>query len=205
MKKRVQIIAEGFEEKPYIDKLLSFPVFKEKNHYYFPDAINVKGNGNIFARYQFAVQQGFNDVVLIFCDADKGSEQFLQIRDKIGEGFFEKKEDAKLVFMFANPVTLQIVLSHFDDVCITHVSKKQNAAEVERLTGVKNYDAEEQQIKDIINQIFYRSYEDLKIRLSRISTVFSDVPSTNFLLFLERFEGEDDSWINEIQNALKKN
>ena len=205
MKKRVQIIAEGFEEKPYIDKLLAFPIFREKNFYYFPDAINVKGNGNIFARYQYAVQQGFNDVVLIFCFADKGSDQFLLIRDKIGDGFFENKEDANLVFMFANPVTLQIVLSHFGEVAITHVSKKQNAAEVERLTGVKDYDAEEQQIKDIINKIFYRDYKDFKERLSKISTNFSDIPSTNFLLFLNRFEGEDDSWIKEIQNALKKN
>lgn len=204
MKKRVLIIGEGFEEKPYLDKLLSFPIFGADCHYSFAPVINVKGNGNIFARYQFEMQRGFNDAVLIFCDADKGSEQFLQIRDKIGEMYFENKEDAMLVFMFVNPVTLQVVLSHFGDVKITKVSKKKNAEIVEQLTGIKDYDAKDDQIAEMIGKIFYRSYEEMKKKVSNISTSFNDLPSTNFLLFLERFEGDDDSWIDQINNAMKK-
>ena len=79
------IIAEGFEEKPYIDKILSFPNIS-KDTYHFAPAVNAKGNGNIVARYQFEIQRGFYDAILIFCDADKGSEQFMDLVEKVGKG-----------------------------------------------------------------------------------------------------------------------
>ncbi len=201
-KKNVLIIAEGQEEKPYIDKILSFPNIN-KNVYFFAPTVNVKGNGNISARYQFEIQRGFSDIILIFCDADKGSEQFLSIVHEIGEKFFSNKEDGIKVFLFANPVTLQIILSHFGDVSLTKVDKKKNAPQVQTLTGVKNYDAKEEQIKAITDRIRFRSLEDFKKRLAKLSTDFRDVPSTNFLTFLERFESEDPSWIDEI-NELRK-
>ena len=201
-KKNVLIIAEGQEEKPYIDKILSFPNI-DKNAYFFAPAVNAKGNGNISARYQFEIQRGFYDIVLVFCDADKGSEQFLSIVHEIGEKFFCNKEDGIKVFLFANPVTLQIVLSHFGDVSLTKVDKKKNASQVQALTNVANYDAKEEQIKAILDQIHFRSLENFKKRLAKLSTDFRDVPSTNFLVFLERFESEDTSWIDEI-NRLRK-
>ena len=201
-KKNVLIIAEGQEEKPYIDKILSFPNIK-KSTYLFAPAVNAKGNGNISARYQFEVQRGFYDIVLVFCDADKGSEQFLSIVHEIGEKFFSNKEDGIKVFLFANPVTLQIILSHFGDVLLSKVDKKKNAPQVQTLTGVANYDATEEQIKAILDQIHFRSLGDFKKRLAKLSTDFRDVPSTNFLVFLERFESEDTSWIDEI-NRLRK-
>ena len=139
-KKNILIISEGFEEKPYIDKILSFPNVN-KDVYNFPPSVNAKGNGKIFARYQYEIQRGYYDLILVFCDADKGSEQFLSIVYEIGEKFFSSGEDGFKVFIFANPVTLQIVLSHFGDVLLTKVSKKSNADVVESLTGIKNYDA----------------------------------------------------------------
>lgn len=98
-RKNILIIAEGFEEKPYIDKILSFPNIN-KDYYSFAKAINVKGNGNIPARFQFEIQRGFYDAVLIFCDADKGSEQFYKLVYDVGKHFFSKKEDAMEVFLF---------------------------------------------------------------------------------------------------------
>lgn len=47
-KKNILIISEGFEEKPYIDKILSFPNIN-KDVYNFPPSVNAKGNGKIFA------------------------------------------------------------------------------------------------------------------------------------------------------------
>ena len=125
-KRNILIIAEGYEEKPYIDKLLSFPNINRKVYTIFP-AVNAKGSGNIFARYQYEFQRNFYDLVLIFCDADKGSEEFFKLVDQIGE-FFIEKENAMQVFIFVNPVTLQIVLSHYGEVSITNVGKKSNAA-----------------------------------------------------------------------------
>ena len=195
-KRNILIIAEGYEEKPYIDKLLSFPNINRDAYHIFP-AVNAKGNGNIFARYQYEFQRNYYDLVLIFCDVDKGSEEFLQLVDKMG-AFFVNKESAMEVLIFANPVTLQLVLSHFGEVSITSVSKKNNAPFVEALTGIKNYDAKDEQIKELMNKINYQSLPMFKTRLKNISTDFKDIPSTNLLTFLERFEQTDSSWIDEI-------
>lgn len=203
-KKNILIISEGFEEKPYIDKILSFPNIN-KDVYNFPPSVNAKGNGKIFARYQYEIQRGFYDLILVFCDADKGSEQFLSVVYEIGEKFFSSREDGFKVFIFANPVTLQIVLSHFGDVSLTKVSKKSNADTVESLTGIKNYDASQEQINEMIGKIHYRSIEDFKGRLSSISYDFNDLPSTNFLLFLYRFENSDTSWVDDINHLKKQN
>ena len=202
MIKNVLIIAEGYEEKAYLDKILSFPNIR-KDIYRFNAVINSKGSGNIKARYQYALQNGYYDAILIFCDVDNMSDAFLRLLKDIGD-FFENKEDALKVFVLANPVTLQIVLSHFGEVKLTSSGKKTNAPIVETLTGIKNYSAKDEQIKEMVNHIHYDSLEIFKKRLRNVSSKIDDIPSTNFLVFLERFENEDDSWIEEIQNALKK-
>ena len=202
-KKNVLIIAEGFEEKPYMDKILSFPNIN-KEVYNFAPVVNAKGNGKIFARYQYEIQRGFYDVVLVFCDADKGSEQFLSLVHQIGEVFFTHKEDGMKVFIFSNPVTLQIVLSHFGDVLLTSVAKKTNAEAVEQLTGIKNYDAKQEQIEEMIGKIHFESLNAFKERLRNLSNNLTDIPSTNFLYFLERFENDNSGWIDEINNFRKK-
>ena len=203
-KKNILIISEGFEEKPDIDKILSFPNIN-KDVYNFPPSVNAKGNGNIFARYQYEIQRGFYDIILVFCDVDKGSEHFFSIVHEIGEKFFSSKENGLNVFFFSNPVTLQIVLSHFGDVALTKVSKKANSHIVEELTGIKDYDATQEQIAEMINKIHFSSMDAFKERMSKISKDFNDLPSSNFLLFLERFESDDASWIDEINNLKKIN
>ena len=201
-KRNILIIAEGLEEKIYLDKLLCFPNIN-KDAYCFNAVVNSKGSGNIKARYQYAFQNGYYDVVLIFCDADRMSDDFVRLLNEIGE-FFENKADAMKVFIFANPVTLQIVLSHFGDVNLTSSGKKTNASIVKALTGISNYDAKEDQIRKMINSIRYDSLGDFKKRLGKISTDIKDVPSTNFLWFLIKFEGNDTSWVDDIIASLKK-
>lgn len=201
-KKNILIIAEGYEEKPYIDKILSFPNIN-KDLYNFAEAINVKGNGNIPAKYQFELQRGFYDLVLIFADADKGSSQFLDLVYKIGSTFFCNKEEGFKVFIFANPVTLQIVLSHFGEVNLSKVSKARNAKVVEELTGIKGYNASQEQIKSIIDKITFKSLPMFKERLEKVSTNFNDLPSTNFLEFLDKFESIDSSWVEEIRKLYR--
>ena len=200
--RNVLILAEGYEEKPYIDKVLSFPNIC-KDAYRIHPAVNLKGNSNILARFQYEIQRGFYDVILIFCDADKGSEQFFAIVRQLGAMFFADPKDALEVFLFVNPVTLQVVLLHFDDVTLTKVAKKANAEAVERLTGIKNYDAKQEQIEALVDRISYRSLPAFKNRLGKISTDVHDLPSTNFLLFLERFENDDTRWIDEIDRLRK--
>lgn len=55
----------------------------------------------------------------------------------------------------------------------------------------------------MIGKIHYRSMKEFKDRLNTVSNNFNDLPSTNFLLFLNRFENSDTSWIDNI-NKLKK-
>ena len=202
-RRNILIISEGFEEKPYMDKILSFPNIN-KDAYFFLPVVNAKGNGNIIARYQYEIQRGFYDIVLIFCDADKGSAEFHFIIEELGKRFFKNSSDAKEVFIFANPVTLQLVLSHFGEVKLTKVSKASNEKIVEKLTGVSNYKASAEQIDCIINKIHYNSLDKFKERISKLPEDFECVPSSNFAVFLRRFESDETTWIDDI-NSLRKN
>ena len=94
-------------------------------------------------------------------------------------------------------------MSHFGDVNLTKAGKKSNAAAVEDLTGIKNYEARKEQISEMISKIHFSSINEFKRRLANISTNFNDVPSTNFLTFLERFESSNTSWIDKIDNLRK--
>ena len=196
-KKKIAIICEGFEEKPYLDKLFSFPCFK-RDKYDIDLIINVKGNGRIFPRFQDLFNKDKYDLILIFCDADNNSKQFQSIIDKINNEIFAGHNIAQEILIFVNPVTLQVVLSHFDKVDLTHVAKNKNHEIVESLTGIKCYNATQEQIKQMMDLITYRSYETMKNNLKEISTDMTCSPSTNLLLFLERFENDDTSWIDDI-------
>lgn len=110
---------------------------------------------------------------------------------------------ARLV-IFANPCTMLIILSHFGDVSLKNQGKKTNAAEIEKWTGVRDYDAHGSQIKEICSKIFRRSYEEMKQRVVAINLPDTTSCSTNFGTFLERFENEDVKWITTIRNYLRE-
>ena len=111
------------------------------------------------------------------------------------------KASEKLI-IFANPCTMQIILSHFGDVSLKNQGKKTNAAIIEEMTGIKNYDAHEDQIKEICRQIFQRSYSLMKERVSNINFPDDISCSTNISVFLDRFENNDISWVIEIQKYI---
>ena len=77
-----------------------------------------------------------------------------------------------------------------------------NSSIIYEITGIKNYDAKEEQIKEIISKINTKNYYEMKNRIKNISTDYHDIPSTNFLLFLNRFEDDDTSWIDEINKQI---
>ena len=199
-KRSILILAEGFEEKPYIEKIITFPSISK--NYIFSPIVNLKGNGNIVARYQYEFQTNRYDLILVFADADKGSSQFINIIEGLGEKVFGDKDKGKLVFMYVNPVTLQLVLSHFGDVLLKNVGKKENSKIVEELTGISNYDAKDDQIKEMISKITYTNYKKMKERIKNISNDYHIVPSTNILSFLNNFENDDTSWIDEINKLI---
>ena len=197
--RRICIICEGNEEKDYMNALINKNVFSNK--YYFVEPINAKSINNIFNRYTDKYQSNSYDLVLVFCDTDKGpSDKYKEIKQKINE--FHGRDVADDIVIFGNPCTMQIILSHFAQIKLTSQSKAVNAKYIEQLTGIINYKATEEQRKELFSKIKKDNYETMKENASKLSTNDEDTSSTNILKFIERFENDSDSWMDEINSKL---
>ena len=200
-KHRICIICEGSEETAYVERLINLNVWN--NHYSF-SLINAKGAPNIPARFQDIYQNNSYEVVLVFCDTDTSPfRAYLPVKQKIND-FYGKRKAAEKLIIYANPCTMQIILSHFGEVSLKSQSKRINAPLIECLTGVKNYDAREDQINTICSKIFRRNYSDMKKRIASLNYTDTTTPSTNFIVFLNRFESEDIKWLSEINRFLQE-
>ena len=198
---KVCVICEGNEDFAYFKRLLDLNVWNNV-YEFFP--VNVKSASNIPAKFQDAFQNDRYEIILVLCDTDKAPyREYVQVKKKINS-FLGKQKAAEKLIIFANPCTMQIILSHFGDVSLKNQGKKTNAAEIEKWTGVKNYDAHEDQIKEICGKIFQRTYSDMKSRVAAINFTDTTPCSTNFIIFLERFENEDTKWISFIQRYLRE-
>ena len=198
-KLRIRVICEGLEEFEYFKRLLKLNVWNEKYDF---NPINVNSASNIVLRFRDVYINEKNDAILIFCDTDKYPyREFQKIKDGINQ-MLGKRKVAEKIIVFANPCTMQIILSHFDEVHLKSQGKKTNAPVIQRCTGVEKYDAHKDQIANICKQIYRRSYEDMKERVNRINRPDSETCSTNFGTFLNRFESDDTKWVQEIHKAL---
>lgn len=196
--RKICIICEGYEELEYFEALKNKGVFSRKYEFI---SVNSKSINTIISRYQEKYQSDSYSLVLIFCDTDRGpSEKYLEIKRKINE--FHDEDVADDIVIFGNPCTMQIILSHFTEIKLTSQSKHVNAQYIEEYTGIKNYDATEEQRKELFSMIRRDNYEIMKENISKLPTNDEEISSTNFLKFLENFESEDDSWIDEINNKL---
>ena len=198
---KICVICEGNEDDSYFNRLIELDLW---NSIYDFNTVNAKGASNIFARFQDAFQNDRYEIILVFCDTDKAPyREYLQTKRKINS-FLNKQKAAEKLVIFANPCTMQIILSHFGDVELKNQGKRTNAAVIEKLTGVKNYDAHEDQIRAICSQIFQRNYPEMKSRVSKINFADNVSCSTNFIVFLQRFEEDDIKWISDIKKYLKE-
>ncbi len=196
--KKICIICEGYEELDYIETLKNKAVFSNKYDFI---TVNAKSINTIIARYQEKFQSDSYSLVLIFCDTDKGpSEKYKEIKKKINE--FHDIDIADDIVIFGNPCTMQIILSHFAEIKLTSQSKSVNAKYVEKLTGIQNYKATDEQRKKLFSKIKRKNYDVMKENVKKLSTNDKDLSSTNILKFIEKFESDDDSWINKINEKL---
>ena len=192
--KKICIICEGYEELEYIEALKNKAVFSNKYDFL---TVNAKSINTIIARYQQKFQSDSYSLVLIFCDTDKGpSEKYKELKKKINE--FHDTDIADDIIMFGNPCTMQIILSHFAKIKLTSQSKSVNAKYIEKLTGIKNYKATDEQRKELFSKIKRDNYETMKENVKKLSTIDKDLSSTNILKVIQKFESDDDSWIDEI-------
>lgn len=196
--KKICIICEGFEELEYIETLNKKVVFSSKYDFVL---INAKSINTIFARYQQKYQSDSYSIVLVFCDTDKyPSERYLELKRKINE--FHDVDVADDIVIFGNPCTMQIMLSHFAKVKLTSQSKNVNGEYIEKLVGITNYKATEEQRKEFFSKIKRENYEVMKENIAMLSANDEDISSTNFLKFVKCFESENESWIEEINRKL---
>lgn len=198
-KKKICLICEGYEEFDYISKLLELKVWADVYDF---SLVNAESNGNISARYQDRYQSDNYDIVLVLCDTDrKPHHDFELIRKKIND-IFGIDNAADEVIIFVNPCTMQVELLHFENIKLRTQNKNKNASEIERLTGIQDYKAKEEQRKAMCNLITKENYEEMKKNLLSLATDYKIEASTNFGVFLKRFEDNKTNWIDEINKKL---
>ena len=199
---KVCIICEGYEDYAYMQRMLSLNVWDPAYDF---QLVNAKSESNIFARYQDAYNNDRYEIILVFCDTDKAPHaQYKLLKQKLNSFHGNKRTAADKVIISANPCTMQIILLHFGDVSLKNQGKKTNAPIIEQLTGIPDYDAHADQIGAICSKIFRRSYADMRRRVAEINLPDTESGSTNFILYLDRFEQQDIKWIREINDALEK-
>lgn len=195
---KICIICEGFEELEYLNAVINKAVFSSKYDFVL---INSKSVNNIVDIYMARYQSNSYDVVLVFCDTDKSPYlKYNNIKQSINK--FHNSEVADDIVIFGNPCTMQIILSHFSDIKLSSQSKSVNAKYIEKYVNIFNYKATESQRKELFSKIKRDNYEVMKENISKISTDINNVPSTNILKFLMRFENDDVSWINKLNDKL---
>ncbi len=196
---RVLIICEGFEEYDYLQKLKTCNVWSKDISV---DLKNAKTIDNIAALYSYAYSSSNYKLIVLFCDTEKYPyEQFLALKNKINQ--FHGKKAADHVVFFANPCTLQIVLSHFQEVHLTTNNKSENASIVKSLTGVEDYRATEKQRSSIMKKITAENYIVMEQNLSKLSDNYLIIPSSNALRLFQFLDNGDLSWIKEINKAIE--
>ena len=197
---KILIICEGFEEYDYITKLKECNVWSPA---YNIKPRNAKSIDNLIAIYQNEYQNANYDLIVLFCDTEMMPyEQFCKLREAI-DGFHGNKSADKLI-IYANPCTMQIILSHFDKVKLTSNSKTKNSALIKKLTGVEDYIAEEYQRKAIMKHINAKNYLNMKNNLNGIAIAYDKVPSTNVVYWFELFEDKNTKWVQEINKIIEK-
>lgn len=193
---RLCVICEGSEEFQYLKRLKELGVWSD---IYSIKLINVGSIDNIAPRYQYEFSQAGYDLIFAFCDAETAPyEQFKRMKEKIDNLYQKGKASDKLV-IFANPCTMQIVLSHFEKMRLRTNSKSANGRLIERLTGIAEYRAKAGQLDAISKLLTKENYDEMKENLSDMSTELEIVPSTNFLQFVERLESNDAKWVNKAK------
>ena len=203
-KHKVCVICEGDEEYTYFERLTKLAVWSEIYEF---KALNAHGISKIAALYTNTYQNDNYEIVLVFCDTDKNPQNhYRSLKKKINEfhGGDGRSRIADKIIIFANPCTMQIVLSHFGDVSLKSQSKKTNASEIERLTGIVNYDGHKKQIETMCGMIYQRTYLPMKERISRINKPDTESTSTNFISFTHYFESENPKWISDINSSINR-
>ena len=195
------LIVEGHEEESYLNRLKELNVWDKR---YEIKVVNAKSITNVAAAYEDKFKMNCFRLVLVFCDTDRSPyTQYQETKRQISLVHDGEISTAEKVIIYANPCSMQIVLSHFDDgVELRTQNKTKNAPKIAELTGVQNYKGHKYQIDEICRKIKQQSYYEMQERIASISKPDNETPSTNFADFLKCLQTSDCGWIDEINAAL---
>lgn len=196
---KILIVCEGYEENDYLHRLKSLNVW---SHNFSVDIKNACSIDNIASIYQYNYEVNNYKLIVIFCDTEKAPyEKFRAMKDKI-KAFHNKKSIDSIVF-FANPCTMQIILSHFASVSLKSNEKSKNANIIQKWTGVKNYVADENQRKAIMNKINVGNYNTMKINIAELPNVFEAIPSSNAIELFNGLDAGDNAWLKYLAKKIE--
>ena len=196
---KILIVCEGYEEYDYLNRLKSLNVW---SHNFSIDIKNARSIDNIASVYQYNYAANDYKLIVIFCDTEKAPyEKFLVMKEKI-KAFHNKKSIDSIVF-FANPCTMQIILSHFANISLKSNLKSDNASTIKKLTGINNYVANENQRKAIINKINANNYQTMKNNIVGLSQNYETIPSSNVIELFVGFEAGNNAWIKSITKKIE--
>ena len=197
---RILIVCEGYEEYDYLQKLKTCEVWDKSISV---DIKNAESIDKISAVYSYNYRSGNYKLVVVFCDTEENPyKQFRALKNKINE--LHGKRVAEHVVFFANPCTLQIVLSHFEKVRLTSNSKSDNATIIKRLTGVEEYRATGLQRSAIMKKITAKNYAVMEQNLSELNHSYTNIPSSNALKLFNSLDNGDKAWIKETNKKIEK-
>lgn len=185
-RKRILIICEGNEEYDYIMRLKDC-IWNGNNNIGI-SVKNAQSIDKISALFAYNYRSTNYNEIYIFCDTEEAPyEKFLLLKNKINDIINNKKQLNGILF-FANPCSMQIILSHFDKVALKSNKKSVNAPIIEKLTGVSNYKATDNQRKNIMKKIDSANYITMKDNIINLPTSYNNVPSTNCLILFNKLE-----------------
>ena len=126
--------------------------------------------------------------------------KYKEIKQKIND--FHGENVADDIIIFGNPCTMQIILSHFAEIKLTSQSKTINSKYIKEYVGIDNYKATDEQRRELFSKIKRSNYEKMKENVAKLSKDDNVTSSTNILKFVEKFESDDESWMDEINSKL---
>ncbi len=151
------ILCEGYEEFDYLTRLKDLNIFSKK---YRLDLYNVKSLTSLYPRYTDMYNQNKYHLIIIFCDTERYSQDFQNLKLKINR-FHNNKINDKIIF-YGSPNTMQIILSHFTEIKLSKANKTKNQSLIEKLTSISHYNASANQRTELMKKINRNNYQTMK-------------------------------------------
>ena len=175
LKEDLYLVVEGEIDEMFVSKIISF----------LPTKYNVRirvanGNGNIPIHVNILKKIYSYSKIMVMYDLDGNNNLDTIVKYLKNKEVNLKKED----IYFVNPCVEQLFLlaKVYDDNGLK--TKKDYQPYFQKYYGVSDYAGHLPQVEEMIEQITYHDFQNLVDNLKRISEDDHDLPSSNFLRFL---------------------